>query len=206
MSETFLYEVVPHRPIRGLVSGKAITRPMVLLLDKEDVIECLKKATVYRRFSSNKREKVTLYTVDRFHRKDFISEASFRLLQEYEAKKERSEQGLAEAVKLEKPDTAQASELSTSDKLLAEDDNLVKQEEVQVDEEAAPEEVEEPSESESIEEEIEEEITEEVEEAVEKKENEEPSGSDDSLEEAPVSETQQQRPRAKAKARTKNRR
>lgn len=195
MSETFLYEVVPHRPIRGLVSGKAITRPMVLLLDKEDVIECLKKATVYRRFSSNKREKVTLYTVDRFHRKDFISEASFRLLQEYEAKKERSEQGLAEAVKLEKPDTAQASELSTSDKLSAEDDNLVKQEEV-----------EETSESESIEEEIEEEITEEVEEAVEKKENEESSGSDDSLEETPVSETQQQRPRAKAKARTKNRR
>lgn len=206
MSETFLYEVVPHRPIRGLVSGKAITRPMVLLLDKEDVIECLKKATVYRRFSSNKREKVTIYTVDRFHRKDFISEASFRLLQEYEAKKERAEQGLAEAVEpveLEKPITVQATDTSTNDTV--DDSNMVKQEEVQV-EEAAPEEVKEILESESIEEEIEEEIAGEVEEAVEKKENEEPSGSDDSLEETPVSETQQQRPRAKAKARTKNRR
>lgn len=194
MSETFLYEVVPHRPIRGLVSGKAITRPMVLLLDKEDVIECLRKATVYRRFSSNKREKVTAYTVNRFHRKEFISEESFKRLQEYEAKKEISEQTFEPAIAVQAEDAVKQEELKD------EVNESVPEETV---EEPVTEEV---AESETTEEEIEEEMAEEVSEEIEKKENEEPSGSDDSLEETQNSEFQQQKPRARAKARTKNRR
>lgn len=204
MSETFLYEVVPHRPIRGLVSGKAITRPMVLLLDKEDVIECLRKATVYRRFSSNKREKVTAYTVNRFHRKEFISEESFKRLQEYEAKKEISEQTFEPAKPMQDKDLSES---------MTDTENAVNQEELKdevdksVPEETVEESVtEEVTESETTEEEIEEEMAEEVSEEVEKKENEEPSGSDDSLEETQNSESQQQKPRARAKARTKNRR
>lgn len=191
MSETFLYEVVPHRPIRGLVSGKAITRPMVLLLDREDVIECLKKASVYRRFTVNQRERVTLKTVDRFHRKEFISAESFEKLQKYNASKEEEKSVEEEIVESPVEEAPIEEELSES----VEEAETV--EDTSVEEEI----IDDSDEGKELEDEVIEEestVTEEVTE--EKKEDAEPSGSDEPVA-PPVAAPQNQRSKSKAKAR-----
>lgn len=191
MSETFLYEVVPHRPIRGLVSGKAITRPMVLLLDREDVIECLKKASVYRRFTVNQRERVTLKTVDRFHRKEFISAESFEKLQKYNASKEEEksvEEEVVESPVEEAPIEEEVTE-SVEEAETVEDTSV--EEEIIDDSDEGKELEDEVIEEEST-------VTEEVTE--EKKEDAEPSGSDEPVA-PPVATPQNQRSKSKAKAR-----
>ena len=193
MSETFLYEVVPHRPIRGLVSGKAITRPMVLLLDREDVIECLKKASVYRRFTVNQRERVTLKTVDRFHRKEFISAESFEKLQKYNASKKEEEKSVEEEV-VESPVEEAPIEEEVTESVEEMEETV---EETSVEEEI----IDDSDEGKELEEELieaESTATEEV--AEEKKEDAEPSGSDEPVA-PPVAAPQNQRSKSKAKAR-----
>lgn len=80
MEERFLYMVVPRRPIKGIIKGKAILKPTNVQLTKNEVRECLKSGSVYRRFSSSKLERVVVSSVDRFHRSEFISEEAYNKL------------------------------------------------------------------------------------------------------------------------------
>ena len=74
-NETFLYTVNPRKVIVGLSGVKAIRSAKSLHLTKEDVLACLKKATVYRRFSNEGMNvRVTPSNVDRLHNAKFISE------------------------------------------------------------------------------------------------------------------------------------
>ena len=78
LEERYTYTVVPRRPIRGLVKGKVLTRPVVLTLTKDEVVLCLKYGSVYRKFyPTSKSERVTLSSVDRLHRSEYMSEAQY---------------------------------------------------------------------------------------------------------------------------------
>lgn len=74
MSEMFLYTVKPRRTIIGLSgSVKVVRTNKSLYLTKEDVLLCLKSATVYRRFANEGiNERVTIDDVDRVHRENYI--------------------------------------------------------------------------------------------------------------------------------------
>lgn len=74
--EVFLYAVHPKRAITGIPGIQVIRVPKSVYLTKDDVYTCLKKASVYRRFSGTdaKNERVTADNVDRLHRAEYISE------------------------------------------------------------------------------------------------------------------------------------
>lgn len=76
--ETYTYQVIPRKPIRGLVNGKIITRPQSFLLTKDDVKFCLKHGSVYRRFPSGECIKVYPDSIDRLHRATHMSEAEYK--------------------------------------------------------------------------------------------------------------------------------
>ena len=69
----FLYEVHPKRVITGIPGIPAIRVRKSVYLTKDDVIKCLEKGSVYRRFSL-KTERVTTANLDRVHREEYISE------------------------------------------------------------------------------------------------------------------------------------
>ena len=71
--DTFLYEVHPKRVITGIPGIPAIRVRKSVYLTKDDVIKCLEKGSVYRRFSL-KTERVTTANLDRVHREEYISE------------------------------------------------------------------------------------------------------------------------------------
>lgn len=72
VEETYLYSVMNRGPIK-LSRGIEIRSARSLYLTKEDVLECLKKAHVYRRFANGKQEQVTTANIDRLHRANCIS-------------------------------------------------------------------------------------------------------------------------------------
>lgn len=82
VEETYLYSVMNRGPIK-LSRGIEIRSAKSLYLTKEDVLECLKKAHVYRRFANppGKQELVTTANIDRLHRATYISEADWKKIQ-----------------------------------------------------------------------------------------------------------------------------
>lgn len=80
MDVRYLYSVNPKKPIRTIKGVPILRTPKSLQLTKEDVRECLKFGSVYRRFANENRiERVTINSVDRFHNAKFMTE------EEYEA-------------------------------------------------------------------------------------------------------------------------
>ena len=80
MDVRYLYSVNPKKPIRTIKGVPILRTPKSLQLTKEDVLECLKYGSVYRRFANENRiERVTVNSVDRFHNAKFMTE------EEYEA-------------------------------------------------------------------------------------------------------------------------
>ena len=79
MSDMFLYTVKPRKTIVGLSgSAKVVRTNKSLYLTKEDVLICLKNASVYRRFANEGiNERVTIDNVDRVHRENYIAEADW---------------------------------------------------------------------------------------------------------------------------------
>ena len=75
MEKTYLYMVHPRKVITGLSGATALRSPKSLLLTKEDVIICLQRASVYRRFAQEGMNvRVTIDAVDRLHNDHFIPE------------------------------------------------------------------------------------------------------------------------------------
>lgn len=86
MEETYVYTVVPKRPIRGVVKGKIITKESNLFLTKDEVLLCLKHGPVYRKFyHPDKPEKVTPSNLDRLHRAEHLTEEQYNALLEKES-------------------------------------------------------------------------------------------------------------------------
>ena len=78
MEQTYLYEVRPNRIITGLSGVNHIRSARSLYLTKEDVMICLEKAAVYRRFANEgKIERVTKLNVDRMHQAKLMTEEEF---------------------------------------------------------------------------------------------------------------------------------
>ena len=75
MEQTYLYEVRPHKIITGIHGVPYIRTPRAVYLTKDEVLICLQKGSVYRRFANlDKLERVTVTNVDRLHNEKFISE------------------------------------------------------------------------------------------------------------------------------------
>lgn len=71
MSNKFLYEVRPVKPV-VTPDGRAKRRPFSSLLSKEEVMEYMKSANIYRRFADTTEPiKVTGETLDSLHREKF---------------------------------------------------------------------------------------------------------------------------------------
>ena len=72
----FMYVVNPRTILRNIPYVKTgfIMKPGSFLLTKEAVLLCLKGATVYRKFSVDHAERVTILNVDRLHNEKFITE------------------------------------------------------------------------------------------------------------------------------------
>lgn len=74
--ELYIYAVHPKKVI--VIDGVgAIRSPKSLYLSKEDVLACLKKASVYRRFPFGVSEKVNIDNIDRLHREKYMTEAEY---------------------------------------------------------------------------------------------------------------------------------
>lgn len=78
LEEVYSYQVNTRMPIVGLSVG-TLKVPATMKLTKEDVLICVKKAPVFRRFSASDRERVGIGNIDRLHRAEHLSE------EEYEA-------------------------------------------------------------------------------------------------------------------------
>ena len=76
--EVYSYQVNTRMPIVGLSVG-TLKVPATMKLTKEDVLICVKKAPVFRRFSASDRERVGIGNIDRLHRAEHLTE------EEYEA-------------------------------------------------------------------------------------------------------------------------
>ena len=74
----FSYQVNTIMPITGLSCGNLMV-PSTAKLTKEDVLICLKKAPVFRRYTNRKLERVTISNLDRLHNEEYMTK------EEYEA-------------------------------------------------------------------------------------------------------------------------
>lgn len=72
LEEVYPYQVNTRMPIVGLTIG-TLKVPTTAKLTKEDVLICMKKAPVFRRFSNGLKERVSTNNIDRLHREEFIS-------------------------------------------------------------------------------------------------------------------------------------
>ena len=72
----FNYQVNTIMPITGLSVGNLMV-PSTAKLTKEDVLICLKKAPVFRRFNGSKLERVTASNLDRLHNEEYMTEAEY---------------------------------------------------------------------------------------------------------------------------------
>ena len=73
----FLYSVNPRKVIKNIAGVAAVRTSKSLFLTKEEVLECVKCGTVYRRFSADKIVKVTPAELDRLHREEFMTEQEY---------------------------------------------------------------------------------------------------------------------------------
>lgn len=85
----YLYSVKPRRTIKGVAGIAAIRTAKSLFLTKEEVLQCVKDATVYRRFSADKSEQVTPFKLDRLHRDEYLTEKEYKELLANEQGSER---------------------------------------------------------------------------------------------------------------------
>lgn len=76
-NKTFIYAVHPRKPITGIPGVPVIRTNKSVYLTKDDVIDCLRLAAVFRRFPE-KTERVTIDNVDRLHRDSYISEEDWK--------------------------------------------------------------------------------------------------------------------------------
>jgi hypothetical protein len=88
--KTFLYSVNPKRTIVGLSGVNSIRVAKSLYLTKEDVLKCLPKASVYRRFK-DMNVRVTIGNIDRLHRAEFVSEEDWPKVKANDIIEEKSE-------------------------------------------------------------------------------------------------------------------
>ena len=72
----FNYQVNTIMPITGLSVGNLMV-PSTAKLTKDDVLICVKKAPVFRRFSASKLERVTASNLDRLHNEEYMTEAEY---------------------------------------------------------------------------------------------------------------------------------
>ena len=72
MEDKFMYQVNAIMPILGLSIG-TIKVPTSQNLTKEDVLICIKKAPVFRRFSDGTKERVGIDNIDRLHREKYMT-------------------------------------------------------------------------------------------------------------------------------------
>ena len=72
MEERYMYQVNTIMPILGLSIG-TIKVPTSQNLTKDDVLICLKKAPVFRRFSDGNKERVGIDNIDRLHRENYMT-------------------------------------------------------------------------------------------------------------------------------------
>lgn len=72
----FPYQVNTIMPITGLSIG-SIMVPSTVKLTKDDVIICIKKAPVFRRFQNGKLVRVTISSVDRLHNENLMSDKEY---------------------------------------------------------------------------------------------------------------------------------
>lgn len=72
MEERYMYQVNTIMPILGLSVG-IIKVPTSQKLTKDDVLICLKKAPVFRRFSDGNKERVGIDNIDRLHRENYMT-------------------------------------------------------------------------------------------------------------------------------------
>lgn len=72
-SITFAYQVNTRMPITGLSIGN-LRSPKTVELTKEDVLICVKKAPVFRRFTTGKLVRVGTANLDRLHNEEYIDE------------------------------------------------------------------------------------------------------------------------------------
>lgn len=76
MEERYPYQVNAVMPIIGLSIG-TIKVPCTQELTKEDVLICLKKAPVFRRFTNGIKERVGIDNIDRLHRENYMTKEEF---------------------------------------------------------------------------------------------------------------------------------
>ncbi len=76
LEEVYAYQVNTRMPILGLSVG-TLKVPATVKLTKDDVAVCIKKAPVFRRFSKDDKERVTLSNIDRLHRAEHLTEKEF---------------------------------------------------------------------------------------------------------------------------------
>src|SRR5574344_346869 len=70
MNDTrYLYEVRPVKPI--IISGKSLRVPCSVQLTKEEVLEYMKSATIYRRFAASEPIRVTGENIDVVHQQTY---------------------------------------------------------------------------------------------------------------------------------------
>ena len=74
--EVYTYQVNTRMPILGLSIG-ILKVPTTVKLTKEDVLICVKKAPVFRRFSNSDRERVGIGNIDRLHRAEHLTEEEY---------------------------------------------------------------------------------------------------------------------------------
>lgn len=109
MSKKYIYSVNPRRVISGLSDGTEIRVNKSLELSKEDVLLCLQKASVYRRFNTvtgagNDIVRVTTGNLDRLHNEKYMTEEEYAKFIAANASKDHGKVVNREPVQEKKPE------------------------------------------------------------------------------------------------------
>lgn len=109
MSKKYIYSVNPRRVISGLSDGTEIRVNKSLELSKEDVLLCLQKASVYRRFNTvtgagNDIVRVTTGNLDRLHNEKYMTEEEYEKFLAANASKDHGKVVNHEPVQEKKPE------------------------------------------------------------------------------------------------------
>ena len=109
MSKKYIYSVNPRRVISGLSDGTEIRVNKSLELSKEDVLLCLQKASVYRRFNTvtgagNDIVRVTTGNLDRLHNEKYMTEEEYEKFLAANASKDHGKVVNREPVQEKKPE------------------------------------------------------------------------------------------------------
>ena len=155
LEEVYSYQVNTRMPIMGLSIG-TLKVPTTAKLTKEDVLICVKKAPVFRRFAADDKERVGIGNIDRLHRAEHLTEKEYEALVD----KENDNRGKVSEAPVEEKKETPVVEEPKKEEVIPE----VKEEPV-VEEESTPvveetETTEEVNEKEEVSEEVTEETTE----------------------------------------------